>query len=315
MLRYGTMGLLMAIAALVWLNAGPGPVQGQAGGVGAVSIDMNPAGNSATSLGPRQECREALPGATIDVDVTIEGVSEANPLAAYSLALDFSGPTVTISDKEQLMIAATPGSDLLDVSEPLPQFDGTWNVDVVDINPMTAETGDGVLVRVTLEVSTDASPAVYALEIARANTIDLNNTSHLPDRINNARLAIGVSCAGSTPLPPVIPPESQTDGPTSPPGAGTPTPADGPAPGTGTSSPGDGGEPGSPSPSDGDETGSPSPDSSGSSGTATPSPDDETSNDDDGSNSGLLIAVVALVAAAVIGGGGWLAYRRYVRAK
>ena len=301
--HFAVLSVLAALTTVANLAVHGAAAVTQAPGFDAIAVDMDPTGNTATSLGPRQECREALPGATLEIDVTVENISPSTPLLAYEYAFEFPGPTVTITDRELVMITSKAASQIFDASDPVPQFGGAMRISVLDIGDADAyESGSGVLDRLTIEVSTDASPGVYAFRIPEAVLLDHESDPHSPRVTRNGRLAIGVSCAGSTPLPEITAsPTPSATGATAPPGGTIAPTGDGPtptidgSPSGGTATP----NAGSASP---DQTPDPSQE---------PSPSGLPDGDDDGSSSTewIAVAVVALIVVAVAGA--WLAYRWY----
>ena len=68
--------IALAVLALAVFGATAGTTEAShhPGGMDAMSIDMNVAGNTATSLGTRQSCAEVAPGGTLTFDVTAQGI-------------------------------------------------------------------------------------------------------------------------------------------------------------------------------------------------------------------------------------------------
>ncbi len=270
----------------------------QTGGMQAISIDMNTAGNSALSLGSRQECAEALPGDALSIDITATQVPADSPMVAYSYRLVFDGPPMAITKQEPLMLLSAADSSILNVSDRPPVFDGSFSANVLDTNvPDSVESGSGVLDRLTLEISTDAAPGTYVLRFEAPAHIDDENNVHSPATINDARVAVGVSCSSSTPIPSRTPDLPDT---------GTPTPA------ATTSTP-------DASPNQTSPTPTPST-PLGSTGTAAPTPDSTATGtptaapptiDRSGSDSMTVIAIAGAVFAglAAAAAAGWFAYR------
>lgn len=302
------MALTALVCTLIGTVLGVSAVSGQAtGGMQEIAIDMNTAGNTATSLGTRQECLDALPGETITVDVTARGIPAATAMITHAYTLSYDGPLITITGQEPLLIRSSPGSSLFNASDSLPDFDGAFAAAVVDLraDEESSESGDGVLDRLTIEISADAGPGTYLLALSAAGHIDDQNIVHAAQSILDGRIALGVSCSSSTPVPPKTqapqgtPDPGATDPPATPTAPATGSTGDSPAPGTEAPSPSTG--PGdSITPTGSPSTLSPSP---------TPGGSSEEGDEDGGLNAGT-IAIVAIVALAIAAAAGWLAYRR-----
>ncbi|HET9476517.1 MAG TPA: hypothetical protein VFP63_03420 [Dehalococcoidia bacterium] len=218
----GSLTLILFLALAV--RGADNTTATQAGGMSAMSVDMDSSGNSATVLGPREECVITSPGATVTIDVTATDIPEATPMIAYTFTLHSPVGVVTVDSADVgFLLAATSGSSLLNVSDLTPDADGRFTVSAVDLGDVGVsppESGSGVLARVTLSVSAGAAPGLYALTMDEAGHIDPNNDSFMPDAINAGFLAVSSTCENlPTPTP------TPTPAPTPPP---TPTPA--PAP-------------------------------------------------------------------------------------
>src|SRR3990172_5035300 len=81
-------GFLVLLLALEFVVSTVGDTRASStGAMGAMSIDLDVTGNTATSLGPREECIVVNPGDTVTLDVTAEGIPAASPIVAYSFNL------------------------------------------------------------------------------------------------------------------------------------------------------------------------------------------------------------------------------------
>lgn len=304
-MRPGGYWLFAPLLSLILAALVPSPASEsaafQSGGMQAISIDMGVTGNTATSLGDRQECAEALPGDTLTVDITATDIPSDFPMIGYFYELRFDGPPLAITGQEPLMLAANPGSSIFSVSDPTPVFDAPFTANVVDINTLHV-AGSGVLDRLTVEIATDAAPAIYQLRIQLSAHIDPANTSQVPATVNDARIAVGLSCASSTPIPSRTPDLPETETPTPPGASVTPTPSAMPetrAPtATATATPAT--PPNTTTPTPGGPAMTPA-----SAGSGISSDGDSTT----------VIAVIGAVMAgmAAAGAAGWLAYRYAIR--
>jgi hypothetical protein len=164
----------------------------------AMSIDLDVTGATATTLGPRNSCREVNPGDEVTFDVSAEGIPSSDPMIAFTFRLNYPPPyfTVTHADSSYLL-AATPGSNVFDLSDVLPDSDGAWRSGAADISNLamvTPESGSGVLARLTLEVAANTPSGVYAMTLSEASHIDTFNDSRAPNLFRDAFLAVGASC-------------------------------------------------------------------------------------------------------------------------
>lgn len=183
-------------------NAQSGPTLG---------IDAEPSDNTATSLGTRNVCIAVHEGDTFNVDITTENVTQLSAWEAY-VALDTS--VVSIVDRDvQHLLASTPGSNVFDISESVPedaQDDGRYRVGgAIITDPPIGIDGSGVLARLTFEavakgvttlsiqpIQTDArEPVGPVLTDTDANHLgDSNGDSFFDGPILDAKIAVDQDC-------------------------------------------------------------------------------------------------------------------------
>src|SRR5437870_1290137 len=212
------VGLLLAVVSRSGASGG---------GMDAMSIDLDPSGNTATSLGPLDSCREVQPGDTVTLDVTATNIPASNPMVAFSYAIRYDDVNLPIQSQDHnFLLAAIPGSSVFNPSQPTPDTDGNgeWIASADDLaSPAAsyAESGSGVLSRLSLAIGAGEPNGLYTLGLAYAGHIDPYNEAFPPDVLNAGMVAVGVACPVSgTPTP--------TAGPPSP----TPTPSPTPVPPT-----------------------------------------------------------------------------------
>ncbi len=214
-----------------------------AGGMDAMSIDMDPTGNTATSLGTRQSCGEALPGGTLTFDITAQGIPPYNNngtpttlddtggMRAYSTQLVYDEARLTVeSENQAFLLAASPGSQLFPGSQFLPDQDNNnaWISTALDtsaIPPDVPESGSGVLTRVSISVSLGAPSGFYSLHLSFGIHINVQDAAAEADSLFSGLLAVGALCQNApsvtptpVPIPTYVPP------PPTPPPNPTPTP-------------------------------------------------------------------------------------------
>ncbi len=190
-----------------------------AGGMEAMSIDMNPAAsppNTATSLGSREnsarinenDIRDADEDVVdgIIIDITATDIPTSNPMDGYQYTLNYGTPPAdklcVIAHDSNGLLRSNPGSQVVDTSDDTqpPDCDGNWNSIAYDFGPGVKESGSGFLGRLTLTTQSDVIGGVYTLTLT--NAAHYNNSTILPaDAVNNATICINQSCdLGSTDL-------------------------------------------------------------------------------------------------------------------
>jgi hypothetical protein len=141
-----------------WILAG-GEKTTQASPEISMGVDANPAGNTATSLGSIESCIQVSTGSTFDVDIFVRDVTDLLVWQAYFV---YNPSVIKVIDRDvDQFLAANAGSNVFDLSASVPDADGGYSVAAVDVaEPVTHDSGDGVLARLTLEaVGPGASPA------------------------------------------------------------------------------------------------------------------------------------------------------------
>ena len=224
----GAVLILASLVAAVALAIGLSSTRASNGGMDAMSIDLDTSGNTATTLGPRDRCQEVQPGQTVTLDVTATNIPASNPMIGFGYYIQYNDSALTIkTQNHQFLLAATPGSALLNVSQPTPDTDGSndWGGSSADFSTTAPEFGSGVISRLTIAVGIGTSPAQYNLTLTGAGHVDHLGDGYAPDILNGADIAVGVACppppsATYTPSPPAptptpIPTPSATPNPLS----------------------------------------------------------------------------------------------------
>ncbi len=200
-----------------------------------MSIDMDTTGNTATALGPLDQCASVEPGGVVTIDVTLEGMPvwvddepmgliappDTGGLTAFGYTFEFpDGFSVAASPEHDLIIGSNVGSVIFNASQPTPDHESPWLTAVLDIGAVNPEGGDGVLTRMAIAVSPHMAVGQYALSVS-SNGIGVSDFNfYLPHVTNIANIAVGQECASL-----VTPPPSGTPTPRP-----TPTPAIPPLP-------------------------------------------------------------------------------------
>lgn len=182
-----------------------------------MSLDADPTGNTAASLGSTESCVSVSTGDKFEVDLFITNVAD---LVAWEAYFEYDMTVVNVVGRNVMMfLAEEPGSRVFDLSETLPDIDGRYRMSVVDIaESSTPESGSGVLGRLTLEaVGGGVSPAnIFLLDIDSDGKMDsgpfLTNAAGEPigdidgngvfdGPISHAQIAVDTACPGTTASP------------------------------------------------------------------------------------------------------------------
>jgi hypothetical protein len=185
-----------------------------------MSIDAYPAGNSATTVGPRDPCIQLSPGGTTFVDVTAQGITpfddggtpsdtsdDTGGIIGYSYSLQYAAGGLSVQSRfNSYLLKANAGSTIFaGGSDPLPDSDGSFTSAVMDIGNGVPESGNGVLERLTIRAAQSAA-GLYPLSLAENGHVDASGANVPPVVTNNAVIAVGVPCPGGSPTPTPTPP-------------------------------------------------------------------------------------------------------------
>jgi hypothetical protein len=169
-----------------------------------VGIDADPAGNTATALGPIDGCVSVASGQTVTVDLFIIDVQG---LAGWQGSLTYDNSVVTILDLDaHLFLAANPSSQVVNLSpDSLPDTDGEYRPLVADLGDKTGESGEGVLARLTLQAVGSGRSALALSDLILAdpqvNYIgDTNGDSYFDGPVTGAEIRVDEACPSATPL-------------------------------------------------------------------------------------------------------------------
>jgi len=220
-LTFGAAALLLAVAVL------SAPLRGVGHGVVETSpslgVDAEPSGNSATSLKDIDRCVSVGMNATFSIDLWIMDVTD---LSGWQAHFQYDGSLLSVVGIEAEMFqAANPGSQVLDLSDPVPDSDGNYFAAAADLVIEASDSGSGVLARVTLEAKGSGRAAVGLTSPLLANKDgmpigDTDGDTYFDGPMYDAEIAIALPCSGGVASPTATPTPAGTLSPTP-----TPTPA------------------------------------------------------------------------------------------
>jgi Ca2+-binding RTX toxin-like protein len=250
------MTLLAAAVALLVLTVASsrtGALSTSAADAGSADnflIDMDPSAspaNAARVAGSFESCARINDNGITDADEESDdavvadivtgpvGIPASHPMIGFALAFYFPADQLVIADEDQFfMLNDRRGSSILPIS--FLANPGEYISGAIDASPDvagSAESGPGVLSRLTIALADDATEGIYDLVIGTSTSgatapvhVDTINQVHTPGNVENgtaspvSQVAIDVDCPAA-PTPPPTP----TPGPTP-----APTPVPSPAP-------------------------------------------------------------------------------------
>jgi hypothetical protein len=138
-----------------------------------LTIDAIPTGNEADSIDSVDQCAAAEVGDVFDVDVVVQDIDD---LLAFEVPLSYNQDVLKVTDRNVRLFLEASGGQAFDGSSQTPNDDGAYVSAAVDTSdPLSPESGTGVLVRITME-AVAAGNSALTLE-----GIDLNADDR-PDR-------------------------------------------------------------------------------------------------------------------------------------
>jgi hypothetical protein len=140
---------LVITAAVAGLSTSGGQGTTQASPGTTLGIDVNPAGNTATSLGSIDTSRTVACGDIFDVDIYVNDVTN---LHLWTLGVRYDSGVLFVTAKNvNLFLASALGSQVNDISYGDRGLGGAYELGASDIaEPATPDSGSGVLVRLTM---------------------------------------------------------------------------------------------------------------------------------------------------------------------
>jgi hypothetical protein len=210
------LGLMLAGVAF-GQTQGESPASQASQGQTWVGIDADTAGNTASSLGPIDGCISVATGQTVTVDVFIMDVQA---LAGWQGELSYDNSVVTIVDVDpRLLLAANPDSQVVSLSpDSLPDTDGIYSPLVADMGDRTGESGEGVLIRLTLQAVGSGRAELTLSDVALGDPSaapigDTNSDTYFDGPVSGAEIRVDEACPSGTPISqpsPAATPEAPT---------------------------------------------------------------------------------------------------------
>lgn len=209
------LGVAGMASALLVMSLAPGnaPLATHAQAPTSVSVDVVPAGNTATTAGTVQACASAKNGDSFIVDIVISDVKD---LLAAELAVSYNADVLEVTGRDvQQFQAASAGSQVLDLSDKVPDDDGRYEVQSVDTaDPLAPDSGSGILASLTLRAKGEGTSPISIAPVdldgdgtpdrgilmsnANGDAIgDTNGDKRFDGPTKDAEIRVGESCSGA----------------------------------------------------------------------------------------------------------------------
>jgi hypothetical protein len=202
----GSLAALVAFAVITLSSSDSAVEATHLTGADYIGIDANPTGNTATSLGTRDDCIEVTSGGSVDIDITISNIPSIQRMIGFAYKLYFDPDNVfpSASDSASYLIGSAPGSAGGQVTNDATP--GLLNVSGYDTGPVpgSSEVGSGVLTRITFDAI--GGPGAFPLHLVEPAHIATDGDGRPAKAQFSAQIAIDTPCAG---LPAVEPPPAR----------------------------------------------------------------------------------------------------------
>ena len=211
-LALATAGL---IAAYIVATSGEPARASHAGGMDTMSLDMDPTGNTATSLGTREVCARINENGiqdadedsvdTVTLDATATNIPAGTAMIGFTHSISYNESELTIQSQNiNFLLGVNAGSSVVDVGDLAPDVnnDNVFLTAAGDVGPIpaSAETGSGVLNRLTIETDPGASTGWHQLIMYGAQHIETDSTPHAADAIHSGTIAVDLPCPAANPI-------------------------------------------------------------------------------------------------------------------
>jgi hypothetical protein len=229
-------GAALVVTALALALVNDNAQAADPGNLDVVAIDLDATGNQPQTLGTTEGCRDGLSdGNTFDIDVVVKGINAADGVSGIGANITYDPAVLQINARgaaavHMFMQAAPLGTYFDAFSDSLPDTDGDYRHDAAEIGG-TAESGDGVLMRLTVEIVGAGNTVLDLTDNVESdgnpNVLAFNGNPIIPLQVGDAQIYAdgSTTCGAATPSPtpgPTVSPDP-TQAPTDTP-IPTPTP-------------------------------------------------------------------------------------------
>ncbi len=163
-----------------------------------IAVDTNVDGNTKSSLGDLQKCREVSVGSSLAVDITVRDIPSSPDIArsgmkAFQFVLLYDPEVLRVTSVDaKLLIDSTRGTDFVDLTPEIPQTPGRYTVAAADFGSSSNEAGSGPIARVSFEVIGSGTSHLVLEDAEIAASAD--HVHQLAD-VEGGEIRVGKSCA------------------------------------------------------------------------------------------------------------------------
>lgn len=196
--------ILIALAAI------PQPVDeaegSHAGGADLFALDADPAGNTATSIGVVDDCARIVVNEVqdadeddidaVNVDAVVSNIPASTAMIAFGFTVSYDESALAIEAVDSnYLLASAAGSSIFETAE-MPDADGddAYAAGVLDTGADSAESGSGVLQRITISADAGVTAGLYDLDIGDGGHVDSGLGQYVPDAFVGASVAVDAYC-------------------------------------------------------------------------------------------------------------------------
>jgi hypothetical protein len=235
--------LLVAVAGFFLLGPSGTAHADPLAAPGVIAIDAFPLTNTATSIGPIDDCVSIPVGGSATVDVVVDSIPVYTGfdggIAGFGFnilypssgpgALNVTASSTPLSIGDSLLTAYLTSLPFFSFSDPVPDSDGDFRIMEADLDGSNHEWGAGRLYTIT--VTSVGGPGVAVLDLndtdggdgdAVPDLYDSTTVAYTPNSVGDAYVSVGAPCPPPTPTP--QPPTPQPSTPTPQPSTPTPQP-------------------------------------------------------------------------------------------
>ncbi len=192
-----------AVVAVIAMTNGSLLTSAQSGPI--VSVDaVSDGGNTATTVGPIDSSLSPVCGATFNVDIVIQGVTN---IAGFQADLLYNPAVLKVTAVGYDFLLTTTGASVVNVGNSVPDTDGNFRLAAAmfSTTPITGAAGEGVLARITFQVTGAGSSVLdlTSMKLADASAAPIppsDGNGFYIGPVNDASIVVNLPCSDAVPV-------------------------------------------------------------------------------------------------------------------